>query len=80
MCWLATYRNVHSITAATRITVTAPWVILGILIIYGATLEGSRDGVHAYIGEWDLSVLKNADAWSDAAGQVIFSVGAAVGT
>jgi hypothetical protein len=79
VCFLATFRGVKSITAATRFTVVLPWILLAIFIIVNATLEGSKDGVRAYIGEWDMSVLRRGDAWSDAAAQVIFSVGATVG-
>lgn len=79
-CYFATFRGVNSITVATRYTVVAPWVLLAIFIIFNATLDGASDGVHAYIGEWDLNVLNSGDAWSDAAGQVLFSVGATVGT
>ena len=78
-CYFATFRSVRSIAAATRFTVVAPWVLLAVFIIFNATLDGARDGVHAYVGEWDLSVLQRGDAWSDAAGQVLFSVGATVG-
>ena len=64
---------------AAKLTVTLPWLFLSVLIIYNATLDGSADGVKAYIGEWDMSVLKNGEAWSDAAGQIFFTLGATWG-
>merc|ERR1712176_1243307 len=37
--------------------------------------EGSIDGVRAYIGEWDMSLLgTKGDIWSTAASQIIFSL------
>ena len=49
------------------------------MIIYNASLNGSIDGVRAYIGTWDLSVLKDGSAWSDAAAQIFFSLSVAQG-
>ena len=46
------WKGVQSVGKAVYLTVALPWVILGILIIYNATLDGARDGVKAYIGEW----------------------------
>jgi SNF family Na+-dependent transporter len=62
-----------------KITVVLPWLLIAILIIYNATLEGSLDGVKAYLGKWDMSTLQKGPAWSDAAGQVVFSLGAGLG-
>ena len=79
VCYFATFRSVGSIAAATRFTVIAPWCLLAVFIIYNATLDGSGDGIRAYIGEWDLSVLESGDAWSDAGGQIFFTLGATLG-
>merc|ERR1712048_140125 len=39
------------------------------------TLPGASEGVHAYIGEWDLSVLRTeGEVWSVACSQVFFSI------
>ena len=56
---------------AVKLTVVLPWLLLAVMIIYNATLTGSGDGVKAYIGEWDMSVLRNGVAWSDAAGALL---------
>jgi SNF family Na+-dependent transporter len=63
----------------TKFTMTMPWFLLTVFIIHNATLEGASDGVKAYIGEWNLEVLKSGDAWSDAAGQIFFTLGATLG-
>ena len=60
----------QSVGPAVKLTVVLPWLLLAVMIIYNATLTGSGDGVKAYIGEWDMSVLKNGVAWSDAAGPI----------
>lgn len=57
-----------------------PWVILAVLITHSATLPGSLKGVKAYIGNWDMEKLQGREAWSDAAGQVFFTLGATLGT
>ena len=70
----------HSVGIAAKITVYTPWVILAVFIIYNATLDGSIDGVEAYIGNWDWSALKDGSIWSDAAGQIFFTLGATLST
>eukprot|EP00892_Ulva_mutabilis_P009294 jgi/Ulvmu1/6737/UM030_0072.1 len=77
-CYFCIWKGVKSVGVAARLTVTLPWLFLTALIIYNATLEGSGGGVKAYIGEWDMSVL-NGEAWSDAAGQIFFTLAAAQG-
>jgi SNF family Na+-dependent transporter len=50
-----------------------------VLLIRALTLPGASDGIHAYIGEWDFSVLvEKPDIWSIAVAQTFFSVGVAV--
>jgi hypothetical protein len=83
LTWISAYfciwKGVNSASAAVKLTVLLPWALLAILIIYNATLEGSRDGVELYIGKWDMDVLKQGEAWSAAAGQVFLSLGCALG-
>jgi hypothetical protein len=43
---------VASLGAAVKVTVFAPLITLIALIIYSATLDGSGEGVRAYIGAW----------------------------
>lgn len=79
VCYFCIWKGVASVGIAAKITVIVPWCLMAIFIIYNATLEGSLDGIRAYIGEWDLEVLQNGDAWSDAAGQIFFTLGATLG-
>ena len=61
------------------VTMGLPVLMLFILLIRSLTLPGSRDGIHQYFGQWDLSVLvKQPDIWSVAASQIFFSIGVAV--
>jgi SNF family Na+-dependent transporter len=61
------------------VTMGLPVLIMLILLIRALTLPGASDGIHAYIGEWDLSVLvKKPDIWSTAVAQIFFSVGVSV--
>lgn len=56
-------------------TVGLPVLFLFVLLIRAVTLDGARDGVKAYIGEWDTKVLRDEPAvWSQAVSQVFFSL------
>ena len=83
LVWATTYFIIHkgarSVGAVVKCTVIIPWTLLLIMIIYNATLEGSREGIKAYIGTWDMSALQDGEAWSDAAGQVFFSISVTIG-
>eukprot|EP00892_Ulva_mutabilis_P009295 jgi/Ulvmu1/6738/UM030_0073.1 len=78
-CYFCIWKGVQSVGIAAKITVFTPWLLLAIFIIYNATLEGSIDGIEAYIGNWDMSALKVGSIWSDAAGQIFFTLGATLG-
>jgi SNF family Na+-dependent transporter len=63
----------------TYVTMGLSVLIMFVLLVRALTLPGASDGIHAYIGEWDLSVLvKQPDIWSTAVAQIFFSVGVAV--
>jgi SNF family Na+-dependent transporter len=83
LTWVFAYfciwRGVKSVGTAVKFTVILPWVLLGVLTVFNATLDGSGNGVRAYIGEWNLDVLANGAAWSDAAGQIFFTLGTTLG-
>ncbi|TSL04366.1 Sodium-dependent proline transporter [Bagarius yarrelli] len=60
------------------VTATFPYFVLIVLIIRGATLEGSLQGVSFYLTPvW--SRLANAQVWNDAASQIFYSLGIGVG-
>lgn len=60
-------------------TMGLPVVMLFVLLIRALTLPGASNGIHAYIGDWDMSVLfESPDIWSTAVSQIFFSMGVAV--
>lgn len=62
------------------ITVGLPVLILFILVIRAATLEGAGDGIRKYIGGWDVGILsKQGEVWSVAVTQIFFSIGVTLG-
>ncbi|TKS83471.1 Sodium- and chloride-dependent glycine transporter 2 [Collichthys lucidus] len=71
---------VTTATAAQVVYVTAtfPYFVLIVLIIRGATLEGSLQGVAFYLTP-DWGRLANAQVWNDAASQIFYSLGIGVG-
>jgi solute carrier family 6 GABA transporter-like protein 1 len=53
-----------------------PILLLFIFFFLGVTLDGAGDGIRAYIGVWDMSVLReNGEIWSTAVSQIFFSIG-----
>lgn len=59
-------------------TATFPYIILLILLVRGATLEGAADGVDFFIvPKWDK--LADLDVWVAAAGQMFFSLSVSFG-
>lgn len=62
------------------ITVGLPVLMLMVLLVRSATLEGAGDGVKAFIGQWDMKVLsERPDVWTTAVTQVFFSIGVTTG-
>ncbi|XP_069468967.1 sodium- and chloride-dependent neutral and basic amino acid transporter B(0+)-like [Ambystoma mexicanum] len=61
-------------------TAIFPYVVLIILLVRGATLEGAVDGINFFIGtNSDISKLSNAEGWKDAATQIFYSLSTAQG-
>jgi len=59
----------------TYFTMGLPVLLLFVFLVRAATLPGAREGVHAYIGEWDTSILRtDGEVWSVACSQVFFSI------
>ena len=55
-------------------TATFPYLVLLILVIFGATLEGAKDGIDFYIKP-NITLLNNGKVWADAATQIFYSLG-----
>ncbi|XP_075598860.1 sodium-dependent proline transporter-like isoform X1 [Balearica regulorum gibbericeps] len=73
-----TLKDIRSLGKGVYFTATFPYLIILILIIRGATLDGSLDGIRFYLSS-DWSRLQSAQVWSDAASQVIYSLGIGFG-
>ncbi|XP_076316035.1 sodium- and chloride-dependent glycine transporter 1-like isoform X1 [Tachypleus tridentatus] len=76
-CWIVIFfclvRGIKSIGKVVYFTAVFPYIVLVILLIRGATLNGAYDGVLFYLTpEWHR--LKEAKVWADAAMQIFFSL------
>ena len=61
-------------------TMGLPIVLLFVFLGRAVSLPGSSDGINAYIGVWDMSVLiTQPECWSRAVSQIFFSVGVGFG-
>ncbi|XP_076836830.1 sodium-dependent proline transporter isoform X2 [Brachyhypopomus gauderio] len=76
--FLCMLKGIRSSGKVVYVTATFPYIVLIVLIIRGATLEGSLQGVTFYLTPvW--SRLANAQVWNDAASQIFYSLGIGVG-
>uniref|UniRef100_A0A4W4EHH7 Transporter n=1 Tax=Electrophorus electricus TaxID=8005 RepID=A0A4W4EHH7_ELEEL len=76
--FLCMLKGIRSSGKVVYVTATFPYFVLIVLIIRGATLEGSLQGVAFYLTPvWDR--LANAQVWNDAASQIFYSLGIGVG-
>ncbi|KAM4697322.1 sodium-dependent proline transporter-like isoform 2-T3 [Discoglossus pictus] len=73
--FLCMLKGIHSSGKVVYFTATFPYVVL---IIRGATLEGSIDGVKFYLTA-DWKRLQSAQVWNDAASQIFYSLGIGFG-
>ena len=63
------------------ISMGLPIILLFVFLGKAYSLEGASDGIKAYIGEWDMSVLKERpEVWSTAVSQIFFSLSVTFGT
>ncbi|XP_076464972.1 sodium- and chloride-dependent neutral and basic amino acid transporter B(0+)-like isoform X2 [Babylonia areolata] len=86
LCYLAGWifvcltlsKGVKSSGKVVYVTATFPYLVLIILLIRGVLLDGYYKGIDFYISP-DLSILKNAKVWKEAANQIFFSLSASWG-
>ncbi|XP_042312769.1 sodium-dependent proline transporter-like [Sceloporus undulatus] len=76
--FLCTLKGIRSSGKVVYFTATFPYLVILVLIIRGATLEGSIDGVRFYLST-DWSRLGSAQVWNDAASQIFYSLGIGFG-
>ncbi|KAG8453152.1 hypothetical protein GDO86_004827 [Hymenochirus boettgeri] len=76
--FLCMLKGIHSSGKVVYFTATFPYFVIIVLIIRGATLEGSIDGVRFYLtADWER--LQSAQVWNDAASQIFYSLGIGFG-
>ncbi|CBY07021.1 unnamed protein product [Oikopleura dioica] len=71
-------KGVQSVGKVVYVTATFPYLVLLILVIFGATLEGAGDGIKFYLKP-DITKLSDPKVWSTAASQIFFSLGVSFG-
>ncbi|OBS57791.1 hypothetical protein A6R68_11085, partial [Neotoma lepida] len=84
LAWLivgaALFKGIKSSGKVVYFTALFPYVVLLILLIRGATLEGASKGISYYIGaQSNFTKLKEAEVWKDAATQIFYSLSVAWG-
>ncbi|KAG8553304.1 hypothetical protein GDO81_003364 [Engystomops pustulosus] len=76
----ALFKGIKSSGKVVYFTAVFPYVVLIILLVRGATLEGAYEGINYYIGtQSNISKIMEAEAWKDAATQIFFSLSTAWG-
>ncbi|NXE14590.1 SC6A7 protein, partial [Lophotis ruficrista] len=78
LIFLLMLKGIRSAGKVMYFTATFPYLVILILLIRGATLQGSLSGVHFYLSS-DWSRLQSAQVWSDAASQIFYSLGIGFG-
>ncbi|XP_067852911.1 sodium- and chloride-dependent neutral and basic amino acid transporter B(0+)-like [Heptranchias perlo] len=77
---IALSKGIKSSGKVVYFTATFPYLILIILLVRGATLEGAYKGIEYYIGrQSNFTKLAEAEVWKDAATQIFFSLSVAWG-
>ncbi|KAJ8342313.1 hypothetical protein SKAU_G00322410 [Synaphobranchus kaupii] len=76
--FLCMLKGIRSSGKVVYVTATFPYFVLFVLIIRGATLEGSIQGVAFYLTP-DWKRLASAQVWNDAASQIFYSLGIGLG-
>ncbi|CAG5103406.1 Oidioi.mRNA.OKI2018_I69.chr1.g759.t1.cds [Oikopleura dioica] len=71
-------KGVQSVGKVVYVTATFPYLVLLILVIFGATLEGAGEGIKFYLKP-DIEKLADPKVWSTAASQIFFSLGVSFG-
>nr|XP_039267122.1 sodium- and chloride-dependent betaine transporter-like [Styela clava] len=73
VCYLCVLKGIRTTGKVAYVTVIAPYIMMFVLLIRGATLEGAGTGVLFYITP-RLDKLADPNVWLDAGGQVLYSL------
>lgn len=73
------FKGIKSSGKVVYFTATFPYVVLFILLIRGALLEGAGDGIRYFLNP-DWSKLQRAEVWVEAATQIFYSLGIGFGS
>mmetsp|Transcript_2873 Transcript_2873/g.5128 ORF Transcript_2873/g.5128 Transcript_2873/m.5128 type:complete len:359 (-) Transcript_2873:262-1338(-) len=78
-CYFSLRKGISTLVQALYFTCTVPLLLLLVLFAYNISLPGATEGVVQYIGVWDTAALRDPQIWTDAAGQVFFTLTIGVG-
>ena len=70
LSWITVFaalsKGVQTLGKVSYFTATFPYLMLTILVIKGAMLDGAGYGIQFYIGSFDASKLSDPELWKDA--------------
>lgn len=78
LVYVCVWKGVKSVGKVVYFTALFPYLVLFILLVRGATLQGAGDGVLFYLKP-DFTRLKDPKVWVQAAGQIFYSLSIGMG-
>jgi len=78
MIFCSTFKGVKSASIVVMVTMPLPFLLLFIILIRGATLDGADKGIEEYLNVVG-DKISDSEAWSAAVGQVFFSLSICMG-
>jgi SNF family Na+-dependent transporter len=79
--FICVFKGTKSAGFIVYVSVPLPIILIFVMVIRGSTLDGADKGIEKYLkGEGNVSdTLQKPDIWSDACGQIFFSIGVCMG-